>query len=51
MESVKFNANMIEDPKIQNLYGAIRTITRGRIWSWRRFAEIVRMNLGVYDAD
>jgi len=51
VESVKFNANMIEDPKIQNLYGAIRTITRGRIWSWRRFAEIVRMNLGVYDAD
>jgi arabinofuranosyltransferase len=51
VESVSFNGNLLEDLETRTLYGAIRTITRGRIWSWQRLAEIVRVNLGAYDIE
>jgi arabinofuranosyltransferase len=47
--SVAYNGNLIEDPKVRRLYGAIRTITRGPIWSTRRFTEIAKINLGMYE--
>ncbi len=49
VDSVAFNGNMIEDPELRRLYGSIRTITRGRIWSIERFIEIARINLGMYE--
>lgn len=40
---------MIEDRGIREYYTIILRITRGPIWSVRRFKEIAGINLGLYD--
>ena len=49
MESLELGRNRINDPQIREFYDHVRLITRGRIWSRRRFATIIAMNLGRYD--
>jgi arabinofuranosyltransferase len=50
VDSVKYDGNLVEDAEIRELYAAIRTITRGPIWSVERFTEIVKVNLGLYES-
>ena len=40
--------NLIEDANVRELYESIRILTRDPIWSWMRFVEIAKMNLGFY---
>jgi arabinofuranosyltransferase len=47
VESVTYNGNLIEDPSVRGLYSVVRTVTRGPIWSMRRFKAIARLNLGL----
>jgi arabinofuranosyltransferase len=47
--SVLTDGNRIRDPKLNEFYAKIKTITRGDIWNRERWANIVRMNLGRYD--
>jgi arabinofuranosyltransferase len=49
VESVTHHGNLIEDPGIRQYYNVLLTVTRGPIWSRRRFREIMRINLGYYD--
>jgi arabinofuranosyltransferase len=48
LESLKTGQNCIEDPKIGELYDIIKEITRGKVFSLKRFILIVRFNLGGY---
>ena len=41
--------NCIEDPGISKLYDIITEITRGKIFSLKRFILIIKFNLGYYD--
>jgi arabinofuranosyltransferase len=45
-ESVVADRNLVQDPKIASLYEVIREVTRGPLWSWRRWRAIVALNLG-----
>jgi len=38
--------NQIAEPSIHELYDRLQNVTRGPIWSWRRFREIWRFNTG-----
>jgi len=49
LESVLSGEIHIEDEKIAAYYAHLRTITRGPIWSRRRFFTILNMHLGKYD--
>ncbi len=49
MESVSGNENKIEDPSLAQYYDYIRIITRGTVWSWKRFELILKMNFGYYN--
>lgn len=49
LESVVADRNLVEDPKIASLYEVIREVTRGPIWSARRWRAIVALNLGRTD--
>lgn len=48
LETLKTGQNCIEDPKISKLYDIIKEITRGKVFSLKRFILIVRFNLGCY---
>jgi len=48
LETLESGTNVIENPKLRELYEVLKTITRGPIWSGNRFREIVRINLGRY---
>ncbi|MEM8889295.1 MAG: hypothetical protein AAGD28_15060 [Bacteroidota bacterium] len=45
IESYTSGRNMLENPKLKELYGKIKIITQDAIWSWDRFQTIVDMNL------
>ena len=45
-DSLIGNANHIADPKIANLYDAIRLVTRGALFTHARWMAILRLNLG-----
>jgi arabinofuranosyltransferase len=49
VESVIHRGNLIEDREVRQYYTALQTVTRGPIWSVRRFKEIAMINLGMYD--
>jgi arabinofuranosyltransferase len=46
LESVEQDRNRVEDPRIASLYTIIRLVTRGPIWSARRWRAIVALNTG-----
>ena len=48
-ESVAEDANRLTDPKLASLYGVVREVTRGPIWSRRRWRAIVALNTGRTD--
>ncbi len=48
-ETVTSGRNQIADPKIASLYEVIREVTRGPIWSARRWRAIVALNTGQTD--
>lgn len=47
--SVENDRNLIENEDLRQYYEAIRTLTRGPLFSWPRFQVIWNMNLGRYD--
>ncbi len=49
-ESILSNQNLLKDPVLKPVYGSVRLITRGPIWSSERWSEIWKMNTGHYDA-
>jgi arabinofuranosyltransferase len=49
VESVDHDYNVIEDDRVRAYYTALRTITRDPIFSRKRFATILAMNLGRFD--
>jgi len=48
-ESVETNSNRLTDPKLRELYDHVRSVTRGKIWSWRRWNSIWKLNTGELD--
>lgn len=46
LESLEKDEFLIRDPRLNEYYQRIQTVTRGRIFSWTRFKEIIRFNLG-----
>jgi arabinofuranosyltransferase len=44
VESVERDTNVVADPEVRALYDLIREVTRGPIWSWRRWAAIWTLN-------
>jgi arabinofuranosyltransferase len=48
-ETLNTGQNCIEDPEISKLYDIITEITRGKIFSLKRFILIIKFNLGYYD--
>ena len=49
VESVDSGRNVIADPHIASLYAVVREVTRGPIWSLRRWRAIVALNTGHTD--
>jgi hypothetical protein len=49
IESLQAGMNLLEDPKIAELYRSINLLARAPIWGGRRFKEIAKMNLGFYN--
>lgn len=50
VESIATEVNRLEDPGLRNYYNRLALIIRGDILDPQRLLEIVRMNLGYYDA-
>ena len=50
VESVDLNENLIVDPAVHDYYAVIRNVTRGPIFRWDRFQDIVRLNFGLVKA-
>jgi len=48
-ETLQTGRNVIQDTAVATYYERLRTITRGPIWSWRRFRTILAANLGRYE--
>ena len=48
-ETVTSGRNQIADPKIASLYEVIHEVTRGPIWSARRWRAILALNMGQTD--
>ncbi len=48
-KSLKINKNVIEDKRINEYYDKIIIITRGKIFTKKRFKTIINFNLGKYD--
>jgi arabinofuranosyltransferase len=46
-ESLKEGRNRMADPKLAQFYDRMRLVVSGPIWSWQRWKEIVRLNLGL----
>ncbi|HOV33381.1 MAG TPA: hypothetical protein PLX23_08470 [Candidatus Hydrogenedens sp.] len=49
VESFVSDSNKIKDPNLAEFYEHLKTITRGPIWSFGRWKEIIKMNLGIYN--
>jgi arabinofuranosyltransferase len=49
LKTLKTGQNCIEDTEINKLYDIIREITRGKIFSLKRFILIIKFNLGYYN--
>jgi arabinofuranosyltransferase len=49
VEGLEAGKNMIADPDLALYYDHLCVITRGPVWSFKRWGRIVRMHLGVYD--
>ncbi len=47
--TIRTGVNQITDPSLAAFYDKLSIITRGPIFSWKRFKTIVAMNLGYYD--
>ena len=47
--SVKHGRDLIKDPSLRSYHAKIVSITRGPVWSWRRFVDIFQLNTGAYD--
>jgi arabinofuranosyltransferase len=50
LETLQQEKARIADPRVADLHRRLDTITRGPIWSWRRFSTIWEMNVGAYDS-
>jgi len=48
-ESFASDSNKIKDPNLAEFYKHLKVITRGPIWSFERWTEIIKMNLGMYN--
>jgi arabinofuranosyltransferase len=48
-ESIESDTNKIVQPKLAVFYDKIKLVTRGSIWSWPRFKQIIKLNLGLYN--
>ena len=46
IESCRQDKNLIADPGLHEYYEGLRRITRGPIFDWQRFVDIVRYNIG-----
>lgn len=46
--SVTRNRNLVEEPKLRELYDHVRRVTRGRLFSWERFRSIWVLNTSAY---
>jgi arabinofuranosyltransferase len=49
IRTILSGVNSLEDPELRELYSRLTGIVRGPIWSGRRLADIVRLNLGQFD--
>lgn len=49
LESLRDDANRIEDPDLARFYQAIRTVTRGELWDRERLVTALKLDLGFYD--
>lgn len=49
LESLRDDANRIEDPDLARYYEAIRRVTRGELWDLERLLTALKLELGVYD--
>jgi arabinofuranosyltransferase len=49
LSSIQLSANLIQDPDLRVYYDKLTNITRGRLFSGNRLADIVRLNMGWYD--
>lgn len=49
LESIKERDNLLADPKTKNYYASIRIVTRGPLFTLKRFREILRINLGLVE--
>jgi arabinofuranosyltransferase len=47
LESLRAGRNRMTDPKLGQLFERVRLVVSGPIWSWERWKEIVRLNLGL----
>jgi arabinofuranosyltransferase len=48
-DAISGEANQIADPSLREYYAHLQFVTRGPLWSWKRFQEIVALNTGQYD--
>ena len=48
-ETLHSGQNRLRDRKLATYYTKLRAVTRGRLFEWRRLAEIWRINTGQYD--
>jgi hypothetical protein len=46
VESVRLNTNQLVDPEQSALYDRIRVVTRGSLWTMRRWRAILALNTG-----
>jgi hypothetical protein len=51
IRSLQDDDDELADPKLHHIYSVVRILTRDPIWSFSRFKEIAKMNLGLYDAE
>lgn len=49
VETLETGRNCLTDPQLAAFYDKLAFITRGRLWSPARWAEIIKFNLGAYD--
>ena len=50
VQTLETGVNSLTDPNIKKYYDVVQLVTRGNLWSWQRLGEVVRWNLGTYDA-
>lgn len=48
-ETVERGENRFKDKRLGEFYEKIKLITQGPIWSWDRWVEILKVNLGYYN--